>query len=280
MSARPGEYNDLKMVKYTDFGIYLDGGEMGEILMPQKYVPYGTNVGDTVHCFVYYDTADRPIATTETPLAVVGECAHLKCVSVSKFGAFLHWGPLKDLFIPFREQKTDMVEGKSYVVYLYLDDVSKRIVGSAKLEKHLNKSRPDFEVGQQVDLMIAGGSDLGLTAVINNTHTGLLYRNEVFKTVYLGEKLKGYIKEIRGDGKIDLTLQLPGYKNLLSEEEKILEVLRSHGGSMQVGDKSDPEQIYELFQMSKKSWKKLIGTLFKNRKIEITEDGIKLRIKD
>lgn len=276
MSAIPGQYNELEMVKYTDFGIYLDGGDMGEILMPTKYVPHNTNRGDKVRCFVYYDTTDRPIATTETPKATVGQCAYLKCVAVTKFGAFLDWGLTKDLLVPFREQKMDMVEGKSYVVYIYLDEKSRRIVASAKLDKYLNKQKPTFEEGDKVELIIASASEQGLTAVINGTHTGLLYRNEIFQPLHPGEVVTGYIKEIRGDGKIDLALQQTGYKNLLTLDDQVLDVIKSHGGFMKVGDKTAPEDIYTLFQMSKKNWKKIIGNLYKNRKIDITDGGIKL----
>lgn len=274
--VKPGQYNELVMVKSTDFGIYLDGGDMGEILMPLKYVPPNTNAGDTVRCFVYYDSADRPIATTEVPKAVVGECAFLECVAVSEFGAFMDWGMIKDLFVPFREQKSAMVIGRSYVIYVYFDTNSSRIAGSVKIERFLDLTPSDFTEGQKVDLLIVRPTETGIVAVINGTHTGLLYKNEVFRTINPGDKTTGYIKQIRPDGKIDLALQLPGYDALLSENDKVLGVLKKYGGYIEVTDKSDPDEIYRLFEMSKKNWKKIIGTLYRNRKIIIEDNGIRL----
>jgi predicted RNA-binding protein (virulence factor B family) len=274
MDAIPGEFNDLEMIKSTDFGIYLDGGEMGEILMPLKYLKGGEQPGDKIRCFVYYDTEDRPIATAELPKAVVGECAWLECVAVTKFGAFMNWGLTKDLLIPFREQLNEIVLGQSYPVFIYLDILTRRIVGSTKIEKYLNRRKPEFTAFQEVILMIAYSSDMGFTAVINNSHTGLIYRNEVFQPIKGGDKLKGYIKEIRGDGKIDLTLKLPGYDNLIGDDKIVLDIIKKHGGSMSITDKSDPEEIYSLFHMSKKNWKKVIGNLYRKRKIQITEKDI------
>jgi predicted RNA-binding protein (virulence factor B family) len=276
VTAIPGKYNDLEMVKYTDFGIYLDGGDLGEILMPLKYVPRDTNVGDSVHCFVYFDTADRIIATTETPLATIETCAYLECVAVTKFGAFLNWGLMKDLLVPFREQNLPLEEGKSYAVYIYADTTSNRIVASVKLDKHLNKLPPDFAEGDMVDLMIARKTDKGIVAVINDTHTGLLYHNEIFQPLKPGDRLKGFVTKLRPDGKTDLRLQETGYDALKGQEEGILKVLRANGGFLAVTDKSSPEEIYRLFEMSKKNWKKLIGTLYKNQRIEILPDGIQL----
>lgn len=267
--VKPGDWNELQVVKHTDFGIYLDGGADGEILMPGKYVPNGVQDGDTVRCFVYFDTSDRLIATTESPKVKMGECAYLRCKDVSRVGAFLDWGLTKDLFVPFREQKYEMVKGKSYVVFVYQDELSKRIAASSRIDKFLNKSKPEFEPWQSVTLLVAAASEMGITCVVNGTHTGLLYRNEIFRTVHSGEVLQGYVREVRGDGKIDLCLQLPGYDNLKQEESRIIEVLKQHGGKVEVGDKSSPEDIYELFQMSKKNWKRLIGTLYKARKVQV-----------
>lgn len=274
MSAQPGRFNSLAMLKSTDFGIYLDGGDLGEILMPLKYVPENAAVGDMIGCFVYYDSADRVIATTENPAVQVGECAYLSCVAVTKFGAFLDWGLAKDLLVPFREQNLPMQEGKKYAVFVYLDAVSNRIVASAKLEKYLNRHKPDFEEGDEVALLIARKTDMGFLAIINHTHTGLIYENEVFTPIQPGDRMKGYIAKLRPDGKTDLRLQKTGYKALQGEEGKVLEVIRKHGGSLAVTDKSNPEEIYHLFGMSKKNWKKIIGALYKQKIIELHETYI------
>lgn len=276
MTAIPGKFNSLAMLKATDFGIYLDGGEAGEILMPGKYVPPHAQVGEPINCFVYYDTEDRLIATGETPLAQVGECAHLKCVATTKFGAFMDWGLTKDLLVPFREQNLPLEEGRFYTVFLYLDAVSNRIVGSVKLEKHLNKSKADFKENDEVDLLIARKTDKGYVAVINNTHTGLIYENEVFQPLKPGDRIKGFIAKLRSDGKTDLKLRRDGYDALTGMEELIMAVLKKHGGFIAITDKSSPEEISALFHMSKKSWKKLIGGLYKNQRIEILSDGIRL----
>lgn len=256
--------------------MYLDGGDDGEILMPGKYIPEGVQEGDKVHCFVYYDTEDRLIATTEVPLGLVGQCAYLECVAATKFGAFMYWGLTKDLLVPHREQNLPLEEGRSYVIYIYVDTVSGRIVGSAKLEKHLNKTAPTFSEGDEVDLIIARKTDSGYVAVINHTHTGLLYHNEVFKPLKSGDSLKGYIAKMREDGKTDLKLQKPGYKALVGLDAQVLQVFKKHGGYLEVNDKSDPEEIYRLFQMSKKNWKKIIGNLYKSRAIELFENGIRV----
>ncbi len=274
MAVSIGNWNELEMLKSTDFGIYLDGEELGEVLMPLKYVPETAAVGEKVRCFIYYDTADRPIATTENALAAVGSCAFLECVATSKFGAFLNWGLTKDLMVPFREQKDEMVEGQFYLVWLYIDNISSRIVGSSKIDKFLNDTEPAYTGRQQVDLVILSESELGYTAVIDNAHAGLLYKNEVFQKLHVGDKIIGFVKEVREDGKVDLALKLPGYDNLIGDDKIVLEIIKSHGGQMNVNDKSDPEKIYELFKMSKKNWKKVIGNLYRKRKIQFTETGL------
>ncbi|MCC7299017.1 MAG: GntR family transcriptional regulator [Bacteroidia bacterium] len=276
MTALPGQYNELLMLKSTDFGIYLDGGDLGEILMPLKYVPEGVEAGQRVHCFVYYDTEDRLIATTEIPKAVVGECAFLECVAATKFGAFMHWGLTKDLLVPHREQNLPLEEGRSYVIHIYTDTVSNRIVGSAKIEKHLNKTTPTFKEGDEVNLLIARKTDSGMVAVINHTHTGLIYQNEIFQNLRSGDAVKGYIFKMREDGKTDLKLQKPGYDALVGLDKDVVNVFKKHGGYLAVTDKSDPEEIYRLFQMSKKNWKKIIGNLYKKRAIEMFDEGIRI----
>jgi len=274
--AEIGKINSLRVVKEVDFGLYLDGGEHGEILLPKRYVPENAKPDDLLNVFIYLDSEDRIIATTETPYIMVGEFACLKAVAVTPMGAFLDWGLMKDLFVPFREQKLKMEEGKWYIVTVYLDTDSKRLVASAKIEKFLDNLPPDYEAGQEVDLLIAGETDLGYNAIINNMHLGVIYNNEIFQPLRKGDRVKGFIKKIRKDEKIDLLLQKPGYAKVDDISLKIVEVLKKHHGFLPVTDKSDPDTIYELFGVSKKTYKKAIGALFKFRIIDIEDKGIRL----
>lgn len=276
MTAIPGRYNTLEMLRSTEPGIFLDGGEAGDILMPGKYVPQGAEVGDMIPCFVYFDSEDRLVATAEKPFVQVGECALLRCVATTKFGAFLDWGLAKDILVPHREQTIPMEEGRSYMVYVYLDERSKRIAASARIEKYLNKTSPDFEEGDEVQLCMARKTDAGWVAVINNTHTGLLYHNEIFKDLRVGDTMPGYISQLRPDGKTDLRLQKTGYKALAPMEQEFLNIVKKYGGAMQVGDKTSPEEIYRIFGMSKKNFKKIIGGLYRSKKLELYPDGIRL----
>lgn len=271
-----GEYNSLRVKKVVPFGVYLDGGEQGEILMPARYVPAGCGVDDTVEAFVYLDSEDRIIATTEKPHAVVGEFALLKVVSVARMGAFLDWGLPKDLFVPFREQKQGMEVGKSYLVFIYFDFDSKRIAASAKIDKFLDNTPPAYTVGQEVALIVIGESDLGFNAIVNGSHTGVLYKNEVFQPLHKGDRLKGYIKKVRDDEKIDLILQKPGYAKVDALSQSILDALRAHNGYLAVTDKSEPDEIYRLFRMSKKTFKKAVGGLYRDRLIALEPNGIRL----
>lgn len=275
--AEIGRLNSLRVVKEVDFGLYLDGGEHGEILLPKRYVPENAKPEDILEVFIYLDSEDRIIATTETPHIMLGEFACLKAVAVSSMGAFLDWGLMKDLFVPFREQKLKMEEGRWYIVTVYLDPETKRLVASAKIEKFLDNLPPDYEAGQEVDLLIAGETDLGFNAIINNKHLGVIYKNEIFQPLRKGERIKGYIKKIREDEKIDLLLQKPGYGKVDDISMKILNVLKDHNGFLPVTDKSDPDTIYELFGVSKKTYKKAIGALFKFRIIDIEDKGIRLK---
>ena len=271
-----GRLNNLRVVKEVDFGVYLDGGEFGEILLPKKYVPKDCLPGSIIEVFIYLDSEDRIIATTQKPYAMVGEFAELKVVSVSEVGAFLDWGLQKDLLVPFREQKQKLIKGKSYVVYVYFDEESERIAASTKLNKHLGKAPIDFQPREEVDLLIYDETEIGYNAIINNTHKGLIYKNDIFQTLKTGQKMKGYIKNIREDGKIDLLLQKPGYGKVDDLSQKILELIKQHDGFVAVTDKSPPEIIYKKFGVSKKTYKKAIGALFKKRLITIEDDGIKL----
>jgi predicted RNA-binding protein (virulence factor B family) len=271
-----GRYNTLRVIKEVDFGVYLDGEKEGEILMPVRYVSKDCKAGDYVDVFLYLDSEDRPIATTEKPYAQVGEFAMLRVKSVNKIGTFLDWGIMKDLLVPFREQKVTMTEERSYLVYIYVDAESRRIVASAKLNKFLNKTVPEYVIGQEVDLIVESETDLGYKAIVNNLHWGILYENEVFEQLDKGLKIKGYIKKIRTDNKIDLALQPLGYIKVDPITQLIMDQLKKEGGFIAVSDKSDAEMVYRVFGISKKTFKQALGALYKQRLITITPDGIRL----
>ena len=274
--AEIGKFNNLRIVKLLDFGAYLDGGEHGEILLPKRYAPPQGRIGDRLEVFLYLDSDDRLIATTETPLAKVGDFAFLKVVSVNAVGAFLDWGLSKDLLVPFREQKTPMEEGRSYFVYVYLDKASRRIVASAKLNKFLDKTPVDFQAGRAVDLLIWTRTKLGYSAIIDNARLGVLYENEVFQDLQPGQRVKGFIKKVRDDQKIDLSLQQPGYQGIPDVSDTILAALRKNGGFLAVSDASMPETIQSLFGISKKTFKKAVGALYKRRLITLEDGGLRL----
>jgi len=274
-----GEYNVLKVVKIVDFGIYLDGGDYwGEILLPKgENAPKDCQEGDELSVFIYFDSEDRIIATMNSPKAVVGDFALLKVVGVSRVGAFLDWGLRKDLLVPFREQREKMVEGNDYLVYVYVDRTTDRIVASSKLGKFLNHEPSNYTVGEEVELLVSRQTDLGYSVIVNNTHEAILYRNEVFQPLAIGQRLKGYIKMLREDGKIDCILQKnDGHRQVDRLSALILEKLNANGGELAVSDKSDPSEIYELFGCSKKNYKKAVGGLFRDHVIIIMDDRIKL----
>lgn len=274
--AEIGKINHLEVVKEVDFGIYLDGGDLGEILMPKRYVPEGTMPGDHLDAFIYLDSEDRLVATTEKPLAMVEEFALLEVVSVTPVGAFLNWGLPKDLFVPFREQRQPMEEGKKYLVYVYLDTNSKRIAASSKIEHYLDNIPVDYDIDEDVDLIIVNETDLGYNAIIDNSHLGVIFKNEVFQTLNPGDKVQGFIKKIRTDGKIDLCLQKAGYEKISSFVDRIIAELQKNKGFLPLTDKSSPEEIYQTFKISKKNFKAAIGALYKKRFIELEENGIRL----
>lgn len=283
-----GDYNMLKVVREAlrpnphafggkeKFGIYLDGGLDGDILMPQKYVPEGTREGDTVRCFVYLDQDERPIATTETPLARVGDFACLRCSWVNDYGAFLDWGLMKDLFCPFREQKKHMEVGNKYIVHVHLDEESYRIVASAKVERYMSQQRPNYNHGKKVELLAWQKSDLGFKFIVDNAYAGLAYRDQIFREVHTGDRLTGFVDQVRPDGKIDLTLQPTGRRQTTDFAQRLLEYLRQNSGYCDLGDKSDAEDIKRRFQVSKKTYKKAVGDLYRQRLITIDDDGIRL----
>ncbi|MEZ5448632.1 MAG: S1-like domain-containing RNA-binding protein [Thiolinea sp.] len=264
-----GQYNDLRVIKQVGFGVYLDGGRYGEILLPRRYVPEGCEVDQQVTVFIYLDSEDRLIATTERPYLQVGECALLQVVDTAGAGAFLDWGLPKDLLVPFSEQETRMVAGRSYVVLAHLDERTESIIGTSRLSKYLSELGHYLKAGQAVDLLIYGRSELGYKAVINHTHLGQLYDNETFQTLQIGQQLSGYIKQVRSDLKIDLSLQPPGQGHVISDElsNRILEHLRARGGRSEFTDKTAPELIYQEFQVSKAQFKRALGLLYKQKQV-------------
>lgn len=270
-----GKYNTLKIVKDLDFGVYLDGGNGKEILLPARYVPKNVKPGDDIEVFIYHDNEGRLIATTVHPVAIVGEFKFMEVKSVNNTGAFLEWGLMKDLLVPFKEQKMPMREGKWYLVYVHIDYITGRIVASARIEKYLDNVMPEYSINQEVDLLIADETDIGYKVIINNLHWGLIYYNEVFRRLEKGEQIKGYIKAIREDEKIDVSLVPLGYQKIGGLTGAILDSLKSQGGYIAVHDKSDPEIIQSLFQCSKKSFKQAIGALYKQHLIIIEDGGIR-----
>ncbi len=271
-----GKLNTLTVLKKLDFGIYLDGGDGEEILLPRRYVPEGCSVGDELEVFVYLDSEDLLIATTETPKAEVGECAYLKVVEVNRIGAFLDWGLPKDLLVPFGEQQKPMQVGQSYVVYLYVDPASERIAASTKLDKFLADASPYYKVQQQVDLLICGRTDLGYRTVIDGSVIGLLFKSDVLSPINIGQKIKGYIKHIRADKKLDLCLQLVNREALDELSEKIMAFIKAEGGETTLTEKSPPDIIAKQFGVSKSSYKKALGKLYKKRLILIEKIKISL----
>ncbi|MBE6339899.1 MAG: S1 RNA-binding domain-containing protein [Bacteroidales bacterium] len=271
-----GRVNTLKVIRLVDFGVYLDGGESGDILMPKRYVPDGIREGDSVDVFVYIDSEDRPVATTEKPYAMAGEFAFLAVKSVSRFGAFLDWGVAKDLLVPYSEQLTRMEEGKSYVVYIYYDARSKRMVATERYGSFLDNLLPKYEKGEAVQVLVSQRTPLGYRAIINNKHTGMIYASEVGSKLRIGQQLKAYILKVRDDDKIDLTLTPLGYDKVGDLKQVIIRRLQENGGRMRVGDKTDPETIKFAFGCSKKAFKMTIGTLYKQGIINIDNDGITL----
>ncbi len=274
--AIPGKYNTLSITKIVDFGVYLDGGELGEILLPMKWVPEGCKPDDEIEVFIYFDSEDRVIATTMKPYAEVDDFALLQAKAVNEIGAFLDWGLEKDLLVPYREQNAKMVEGRKYLVYIYADPQGGRIAASARLERFLSKEPPTYQPWEEVDLILWRTTDIGYMAIINNQYEGLLYSSEVFEDLDRGQRIKGYIMKVREDGKIDLSLQKPGYEKIDGFAERLLELLKENDGFLNLNDKSPAEEIYERCEMSKKNFKKSIGALYKQKLILMEDDGIRI----
>lgn len=272
-----GQFNTLTVVKRVDFGVFVDGGqEYGNILLPKRYLPKDVQLGDDLDVFIYFDSQDEIIATTEKPLAQVGQFAKLACINTNAIGAFLNWGLAKDLLIPFSEQRVKMQEGQSYLVYLYVDKASGRIVGTTKFNKFLDKSPADYKKNDPVDIVVLEQTSLGYKCAINSNHSGLIFKTESFGKIFIGKHLKAYIKQVRDDGKIDLSLQKIGQEKITSLVDKIIQSLEKKGGFLPINDKSSPKEIFDLFRTSKATFKKTIGHLYKEKKIRIGSDGIYL----
>ena len=274
-----GRTCQLKVNRQVEFGFYLDGGEQyGEVLLPNGEIrpDIDVHIGEPLEVFLYLDTQERIVATTHMPLAQVGDFAYLEVAWVNNFGAFLHWGPLKDLFAPFGEQKMKMMKGHSYIVHVHLDPETYRIMASAKVEHFLSQDFPPYRTGDQVELLIWQKTDLGLKAIVDGRYGGLLYDTQMFRTLRTGDRVKGYISQVRPDGKLDLSLQCPGQRGVEDFSAQLLRHLQMNGGQTPLGDKSPAEEIYALFGVSKKVFKKAVGDLYRQRLIEISDTGIRL----
>lgn len=271
-----GKTNHLKVVKKVDFGMYLDGGQAGEILLPARYVPSGCRIGDELDVFLYLDQEERLVATTETPKAQVGDFACLEVAWVNEYGAFLDWGLMKDLFCPFREQKMRMVKGNRYIVYIKVDDDSYRIMATAKVDKYLSAERPPYKHGDAVDILVWQKTDLGFKVIVDNKYTGLIYNDQIFRTLSTGDRMTGYIDHIRMDGKIDVTIQRTGRQQTLDFSAVLLQYIKEHDGRCHLTDKSDAAEIAMVFKVSKKTYKKAVGDLYRQRLITLDENEIRL----
>lgn len=270
-----GKYNTLKVSRKVDFGFYLDDGKEG-ILLPKRFAPRDLKIGDEIKVFLYHDSDNRLIATTQEPKGIVGDIVKLQCVSTTEHGAFLDWGLMKDIFVAKSQQLARMKPGGEYLVKIYIDEQTGRVAATEKVEKQISNDELTVKEGDEVDLYVQRKSDLGYVMIINGKHTGLLHSNEVYRDVHVGDRLKGYIKAIRPDNKIDVVLDKAGYSRVEGEGEKIIRLLKENNGFLPYHDKSDPEDIYSFFGMSKKTFKMTTGALYKQRKIEITGDGIRL----
>ena len=270
-----GEYNELEVVKQLEFGIYLRADDI-EILMPTKWIPVGTRIGDLLNVFIFRDSDDRLIATTVVPFATANTFAFLEVKQTNSIGAFLDWGMDKDLMVPFREQQIKMDPGSSYVVYVYVDEKTNRLAASARLNKFIEGNDLTIREGDKVDLLIYSETPLGFNAIINNHYSGLIYKNEIFETIRIGDKVKGFVNRIREDNKIDLRLQKSGFELVDEVKWNILKIMKEGDGLLSLGDNSTPEEIKAKLHISKKAFKKAIGALYRERLIKLTEKGIEL----
>jgi uncharacterized protein len=272
---RVGEYNELEVVKELDFGIYLREGDV-EILMPTKWVPKETKIGDFLNVFIFRDSDDRLIATTVKPFVIADTFAFLEAKQVNEIGAFMDWGMDKDLLVPFREQAHRMEPGKSYVVFVYLDEETDRLVGSTKLIKYIVKDDVDVQEGDIVDLLIYSETDLGFNAIVNDLFSGLIYKNEIYEAIRVGDRMQGFVKRVREDHKIDLSLQKSGYELVDDVKWRILKLMKEENGFLALNDNSTPEEIKAKLQISKKAFKKAVGALYRERLVKLTDKGVEL----
>lgn len=273
--VKVGEYNTLRVLREVDFGVYLDDEQEG-ILLPKRFVPEGTKVGDELSVFLYHDSESRLIATTQKPKGTVGEIVKLKAVSVTPQGAFLDWGLMKDIFVPKSKQQSGMREGADYLVKIYVDEQTGRVAATEKIEPFLSNESLSVKEMDVVDLTVYRRTDIGYVVIINSIHTGVLHFNEIYQEIETGKKFKGFIKKIRPDNKIDVVVGKPGYNRVEDEAQKIMRLLSENSGYLPYHDKSDPDEIYSYFGMSKKAFKMTTGSLYKQRKIIFTKTGIKL----
>jgi predicted RNA-binding protein (virulence factor B family) len=272
-----GVYHRLTVVRESEQGFYLTKDEEDAVLLPNRYIPEGLQMGDEIDVFLYSDSEGRPIATTLTPKLTLHKFAALEVTSVTKYGAFMDWGIAKELLVPFREQNRKLEEGDIAVIYLFYDEVSSRLVGSAKVRKFLSAEQPDVKEGEEVEILVYDQSDLGYKVIINNLYEGMIYRNEIYRTLSLGDQTQAYVKKIRDDGKIDLQRQPLGYAKIASNSEKLLQFLKDNEGWLPLTDKSSPDEIKQKLSMSKKTFKQAVGDLYKKQFIDLKEDGISLR---
>jgi predicted RNA-binding protein (virulence factor B family) len=273
-----GKYNTLTILRDTKVGLFLgNGNEAEDILLPNKYVPQQFEIGEELTVFVYLDHEERPVATTLEPYILLNEFALLRVNYVNQIGAFMDWGMEKDILVPFREQARPMEKGKRYLVYLYMDEKTQRLVASSKINQFLNNDTITVERGEEVDLIVSHITEIGINVIINEQHKGLLYKDEVYdESIRTGDRLRGYIKTIRPDNKIDVSIEKLGYEKIEPNAQKILDELRASRGFLRLNDNSHPEDIKTVLQMSKKTFKKAIGALYKDQLIAIKEDGIYL----
>jgi len=271
-----GEYNELQVLRDTSSGLFLGDNAGQDVLLPGKYIPVGTQVGDKLKVFIYKDSEDRPVATTETPKVTLHRFAMLKAVMVNEIGAFLDWGLEKHLFVPYREQNKKMEEGRYYMIYLFLDEQTDRLVASAKINQFLDNETLTVRTGDAAEILIWEKTDLGYNVIVNQLHKGLIYDNEVFTEIIPGQTVNGFIRNIREDRKLDISLQQQGYGQVEPSAQKLLDVLKANKGFLDLGDDSPPELITRRLQMSKKTFKKAVGALYRKKLIVLKEDGIHL----
>ena len=272
-----GDYNTLRIARRSDIGLYLDGDQAGEILLPNRYVTQDMQIDDEIRVFLYLDQEERLVATTEQPLAKVGDFACLECVWVNQYGAFLDWGLMKNLFCPFREQRQRMETGRRYIVHVHIDQDSYRIMASAKVSKFLSTDHPPYQPGDEANILVWQPTDMGYKVIVDNRYYGLIFRNQVFQPIHTGDRLKAYISNVREDGKLDIALQHTGRQHTQDFAEELLAYLHDHNGICSLGDKSDADDIRDTFHVSKKTFKRAVGDLYKRHLVMAGDYEVRLK---